>query len=101
MFYLFDGLIFGLYTCIHNENYKQVFFATINRHFYHAVVGADRPGVDGSDYVYDEVFVKLWRRFGQLYWYDGDDDSVYHVYYRAICDIYCSNLYLQQINFRQ
>ena len=95
MFYLFDGLIFGLYTCIHNENYKQVFFATINRHFYHAVVGADRPGVDGSDYVYDEVPVELWCESDQFPGANRADDSIYYVYCCAVCYIYCGYIYLQ------
>lgn len=54
----FDGLTFGLYTANY-ENTRQVLYATISRYFYHAVVGPDGIGVDGSNNVYDEVLTKL------------------------------------------
>ena len=57
---LFDGLPFGLYTANY-ENTRQVLYTTVGRYFYHAVVGLDRTGLDGSNNVYDEVLAELWH----------------------------------------
>lgn len=56
---LFDGFDFALYTAGY-ENTEQIFFAPVGRNFCHVVAGADRIGVDGTDYVHAEILAQLW-----------------------------------------
>ena len=44
--------------------------------------------MDGSDYVHDEVPVKLWREFGQFYRPDIINDSIYHIDNNTVCYVY-------------
>lgn len=55
--------------------------------------------MDGTNYVHDEVLVKLWRGPGQFYGTDRIDDSVYYINYYPICVFYCRYICLQQDDF--
>lgn len=55
---IFDGSLFGLYTAKH-ENIFKVLYKTVDYHIHNLAVGLDRFGLDGSNYVYDEVFAEL------------------------------------------
>ncbi len=56
---LFDGATFGLYTANY-ENIGQILYTTTDWYFYHAADGSDGPGMDGSNYVHDEILAELW-----------------------------------------
>lgn len=51
---IFDGRYFGLYTGNY-ENIRQVFYATINRRFYHVTFGTDWFGMDVANNVHNEI----------------------------------------------
>lgn len=51
---IFDGVAFGLYT-VYYEDYKQIFFTTVNCHICYAVADFNGIGMDDADYVYDEI----------------------------------------------
>ena len=50
--------------------------------------------MDGSDYVHDEILVKLWREYRKFYRPDITYDTVYHINYHTVRYIYRDNFRL-------
>ena len=90
-------MCFGLYT-VKYENTEQIFYAPVDRDFYHAVIGADGIGMDDADYVHDEIPVELRRGINQFFGTDHFNGAVYHVYYYPVRHIYRGYFCVQQIN---
>lgn len=84
---IIDTTGFGGYTLIHDYN-KQVFFTPIDNGVYYAVGGFNGIGVDGSNYVHDEISVELWRKYGQFCWFNVPYDTVYHIDNNTVCYLY-------------
>ena len=51
---LFDDYVFGLYTLTY-ENTGQVLYTAIDWYFYNVADDTNWAGMDGPDYVYDEI----------------------------------------------
>ena len=56
--HIIDTWAFALYTWSYDNN-KQVFFTPVDNGVFYAVGGFNGVGMDGSDYVHDEILVKL------------------------------------------
>lgn len=58
MLNIFDGCVFGLYT-LFDENIGQVFYTATDWYFYNVADDINWTGMDGPDYVYDEILNQL------------------------------------------
>lgn len=73
---------------VDDENHRQIFYTTVGGDFCDAVVDFNWTGVDGPDYVYDEIFDELWCKTYELFGFNRNDGAFYRFDYRPICDIY-------------
>lgn len=85
---IIDTTVFGGYTLSY-ENNNKVFFAPIGNSVCYAVGGFNGIGMDGPNYVHDEISVKLWRKCWQFCWFNIAYDTVYHINNYSVCDVYC------------
>lgn len=83
----FDAHAFGHYTAKY-ENHNALFYPTTDGNIYYAAVDSDRPGMDGPDYVDDEILAELRREFDQFSGADGIDGPLYRINYYAVCHLY-------------
>lgn len=86
-------MCFGLYTAKY-ENTEQIFYASIDRDFYNAVVGSDGFGMDDADYVHDEILAELWRGINQFFGINHVDGAVYYVHHNPVRNIYRGDICL-------
>ena len=78
------------------EDFKPIFFASIDCDIHNAAADFNRAGLDDADYVDDEVFVKIRHRFRQFPRVDRINDTIYCIDNNSICLFYFRCVCLQQ-----
>ena len=87
MLHIIDTWAFGLYTLSY-ENNNKVFFTPTGNSIHYVIGGFNGIGMDGTNYVHDEISVKLWRKYGQFCRSDIAYDTVYHIDNYSVCHVY-------------